>query len=108
MLVGLALDARAMTPLFTKGDDALALVAGSAAWLAAGGLVGAFHFLTLHRSVRMLAAGASLLLALALHLVRFAITVGALTVIARHGALPLLASMLGLLASRATVLGVSR
>ncbi len=97
-----------MTPPFAPGDDALALVAGSAAWLAAGGLVGAFHFLTLRRSARALAAGASLPRAFALHLGRFAITAGALTVIARYGAVPALAALLGLLASRAAVLGLSR
>jgi F1F0 ATPase subunit 2 len=97
-----------MTSFFAPGDDALLLLAGAAAWLAAGGLVGALHFLTLQRSVQMLATGSSLPRALALHLVRFAITAGALAVIARHGALPLLAATLGLVASRTAALGVAR
>lgn len=95
-----------MTQLFATGHEAFALLARSGAWLATGGLVGAFHFLTLRRSTRMLAAGSSLLPGLALHLVRFAITASALALIAGHGALPLLAAMLGVLASRTAVLGL--
>jgi F1F0 ATPase subunit 2 len=104
MLVGLAMDARAMTEIFATGHETVTLLAGSAAWLAVGGLVGAFHFLTLRLSTRMLVTGSSLPLTLAFHLIRFAGTAGALVVIARHGALPLLAAALGILASRTAVL----
>ena len=69
----------------------LTLQAGSG--LIVGMLIGAFHFLTLRTSARMLATGSSLPAALALHLIRFAITGVALTFIARHGALPLLAAL---------------
>jgi hypothetical protein len=104
MLVGMAMDARAMMQVFSAGDGVLALLAQSSAWLAMGALVGIFHFLTLRTSVRILTAGSSLLSGLALHLARFTITVGALALIVRHGALPLLAATLGIVASRTAVL----
>jgi hypothetical protein len=100
----MAMDARAMTPLFAIGNEALALFLDSAAWLAIGALVGAFHFLTLRRSAWMVATGSSLCAGLVLHLIRFPIIAGVLVFIARYGALPLLAAMLGLLAARAAVL----
>ncbi len=93
-----------MTQLFATGHDVFALFLKSSAWLAMGGLVGAFHFLTLRRSVRMLAMGSSLSAGLALHLIRFPIIAGALVFVARYGAPPLLAAMLGILAARAAVL----
>jgi hypothetical protein len=93
-----------MTTLFATGHDVYALLLESGAWLTMGGLVGAFHFLTLRRSARMLATGSSLSAGLVLHLIRFPITVGALIVIARYGALPLVAATLGILASRTAVL----
>jgi F1F0 ATPase subunit 2 len=112
MLVGMAMDAHAMTQVFTTqgfatGEGALALLAASTAWLAAGGAVGAFHFLTLRTSVRMLATGSPLPAALALHLTRFAVTAVALSVIARHGVLPLLAATIGVLVARAAVLRIT-
>jgi hypothetical protein len=109
------MDAHAMTHVFATGDfaagegGALALLAAGAAWLAAGAVVGTFHFLTLRTSAWMLVTGSSLGAALALHLIRFAITGGALFLIARHGALPLLAATLGILGARmAVVRAVSR
>ena len=93
-----------MMQLFAAGDGALALLAEGCAWFATGALVGIFHFLTLRTSVRMLATGSSLPSGLALHLARFAITAGALALIVRHGALPLLAATLGILAARTAVL----
>jgi F1F0 ATPase subunit 2 len=104
MLVGMAMGACAMTPLSAIGNDALALFLESGACLAIGGLVGAFHFLTLRRSVRMLATGSSLSAGLVLHLIRFPIIAGALVFIARYGALPLLAAMLGIRAARTAAL----
>jgi F1F0 ATPase subunit 2 len=104
VLVGLAMDARAMTQLFATGHDVFALFLESSAWLAMGGLVGAFHFLSLRRSARMLATGPSLFAGLALHLIRFPIVAGVLVFIARYGAPPLLAAMLGILAARTAVL----
>lgn len=93
-----------MTPTFATGHQALALFLEGGAWLTAGGLLGAFHFLSLRTSSRMLAVPSALPVALTLHLVRFALTAGTLTVIAVHGALPLLAATLGLLAARTAVL----
>jgi hypothetical protein len=106
MLVGMAMDARAMMQAFAAGREALALLLQGGAWLTAGGLLGAFHFLSLRGSARMLATSSALSAALTLHLVRFAITAGALIVIARYGALPLLAATLGLVAVRTAVLQV--
>jgi F1F0 ATPase subunit 2 len=105
----MAMDARAMMQFFTTGyfatgHEAFTRLLENSAWLAAGAIVGAFHFLTLRTSTRMLVSGSSLPAGLALHLVRFAVTAGALALIARHGALPLLAATLGILASRAAVL----
>ena len=100
----MAMDARAMIQFFATGHEALAVLLESGAWLTAGGLLGAFHFLSLRRSARMLATSSAPSVALTLHLIRFAITAGALIVIARHGALPLLAATLGLLAARTAVL----
>jgi hypothetical protein len=93
-----------MTPLFAIGHDTLAPFLESTAWVATGGLVGTFHFLTLRRSARMLAMGSSLSAGLVLHLIRFPIIAGALIVIARYGALPLLAATLGILGARTAAL----
>ena len=89
------------------GSGTIAMLAGIVGWLAAGVLIGSFHFLTLRRSAGMLAAGSSLPRALALHLFRFVVTAGALTAAARHGAMPLLAATLGLLGARMAVVRVS-
>jgi F1F0 ATPase subunit 2 len=104
MLVGMAMDARAMMQVFAMEREATALLLGSGAWLTAGGVLGAFHFLSLRRSARMLATSCAPPAALTLHLIRFAVTAGALIVIARHGALPLLTAMLGLVVARTAVL----
>jgi hypothetical protein len=100
----MAMDARAMTQLFVTGHETLALLAEGSAWLVAGVLVGALHFLTLRAATGMLVTGSSLVAALALHLIRFAMTAGALALIALHGALPLLVAALGILAARTAVL----
>ena len=100
----MAMDARAMMQVFATGRGALALLLQGGAWLTAGGLLGAFHFLSLRRSARRLATSSAPSAALTLHLIRFAITAGALIVIARYGALPLLAATFGLVAARTAVL----
>jgi hypothetical protein len=100
----MAMDAHAMTAFFATGHEALALFLESGAWLALGGVIGTLHFLTLRTSARLLAAGPSLAAGLALHLIRFPVTAGALILIVRHGALPLIAAMLGILAARTAVL----
>jgi F1F0 ATPase subunit 2 len=95
------MDAQAMMTLYLSERE-LILLAG--AGLAAGALIGAFHFLALRWNVRMFAAGQSLPLALALQLVRFAAIGAVLAGIAAHfGALPLLAATGGILAARRTV-----
>ena len=93
-----------MTSWYFSGHDQLLHGLGAGAWLAAGALIGAFHFLTLRWNVQMFAAGRSLPLALTGQLVRFAFTAGLLAVIASgFGALPLLAATVGILAARTAV-----
>jgi len=76
----------------------------AAGWLAAGMVIGAFHFLSLHWNVRMLATGRSLLPVMAIQLGRFAVIAIVLAVIAAYfGALPLLAATAGILAARTVV-----
>jgi hypothetical protein len=75
------------------------------AWLAIGALIGAFHYLTLRRTALILVTGSSVLKAVTLQLIRFAVTAGALGIITRHyGAVPLLVTALGALISRTAVL----
>jgi F1F0 ATPase subunit 2 len=77
---------------------------GGGAWLIAGALLGAFHFLTLRWNVTMLASGQSLFLAMALQLARFVLVAAALAVVAIYfGALPLLVATAGIFVSRAAV-----
>jgi len=96
-----------MTKLFLTEHPLILLVCSVGASLAAGALIGAFHFLTLRWNVRMLATGQSLPLALAVQLVRFAVIAAALAVIASHfGALPLLTAAAGILATRTAIVGL--
>ena len=93
-----------MTKLYLAEHQLILLVLSVSAWLAAGALIGAFHFLTLRWNVRMFAVGQSLSLALATQLVRFALIAGVLAIIAsRFGALPLLVATAGILATRTAV-----
>lgn len=72
--------------------------------LAAGTVIGGIYFLTLRWNARMLAAGRSLLPAMAIQLGRFAAIAAALTAIAVYfGALALLATTAGILAARIIV-----
>lgn len=88
-----------MTGFHLTEHALLALRAG--AWLSGGALIGAFHFLMLRRSVRMLALGRPPLLAMALQLGRFALLAGVLAAIAsRFGALPLILAAAGILVAR--------
>jgi F1F0 ATPase subunit 2 len=98
------MDAQAMTKLYLPEHELILLVLSVGAWLAAGALIGACHFLTLRWNVRMFAARQLLLLTLAIQLVRFAVIAGVLAVIASHvGALPLLAATIGILSTRMAV-----
>lgn len=79
-------------------------LAFAAGWLAAGTVIGAFHFLSLRWNLHMLTAGRTLLPVVAVQLARFAaigILLAAITVY--FGALPLLAATLGILASRTVI-----
>ena len=94
-----------MTRFRVMEHDVLKLVLDASSWLAIGVVIGVFHFLSLRRSVRMLATGSAVPLVLALQLMRLAVLAGALGVVTRHyGVLPLLAATLGILASRTAVL----
>ncbi len=90
-----------MTNFYLTEHDLILYVLCASAWLTAGVLIGAFHFLTLRWNVGMFATGQSLLLALPIQLVRFAVTAGMLAIIAIHfGALPLLLATAGILTTR--------
>jgi F1F0 ATPase subunit 2 len=105
MLVGVAMDARAMTWLYVTEHGLFILILKSGAWLAIGGVIGASHYMTLRWNVQMLATGSSAAAAVAVQLIRLAIMAGVLAIITRHyGAPPLLVTALGILASRAAVL----
>ena len=94
-----------MTNFHLTERDLILYVLSASAWLTAGILIGAFHFLTLRWNVRMLTLGQSIPLPLATPLVRFALIAGVLAIIASHfGAFPLLAAAAGILAARTTVL----
>ncbi len=96
-----------MMKLYLAEHELIRLVFSVGASLAAGALIGMFHFLTLRWNVRMFAAGQSLPLALALQLARFAVIAGALAVIASHfGALPLLVAAAGILATRTAIVRI--
>jgi F1F0 ATPase subunit 2 len=100
----MAMDAGEMTKsLLADHQLAMSLIAIAVSF-AAGLLAGAFHYLTLWWNVRLFTAGGSALKAVAIQLARLALIATVLIVVTRFGALPLLAAMLGLLASRAVAL----
>jgi F1F0 ATPase subunit 2 len=75
------------------------------AWLAAGGLIGVFHFLTLKWNVWRLTARPLLLLPLGIQLIRFGLTAALLTTITRaYGCLALLAATTGILVARSAII----
>lgn len=105
MLVGLAMDAPAMTELYVTEQHMIWLVLEAGGWLAIGTVIGAFHYLTLRWNAQMLIGGQSALFALAIQLARLTAIAGVLAVITtKYGALPLLVATLGILASRTAVL----
>jgi F1F0 ATPase subunit 2 len=105
LLVGLAMDAQAMTGLQLDEHGLILHVLGGAAWLAIGAAIGATHFLTLRWNVRLFAADRSLFTALAMQLARLAVTAGGLVIIVIYfGAWPLLLAAGGVLAARTAVL----
>lgn len=82
----------------------LSLIAEASGWFLAGTLLGLLHFAFLRWNVRCLLSGRPLF-SLGLQLLRFALTGGALALVAKlFGAMPLLAGTLGLLAARTRVL----
>jgi hypothetical protein len=93
------MDAQAMTSLHLDQPGLLALLV--LAWVPAGLLIGALHFLTLRWNVHTFVLGQRRLLAVTLQLVRAVFLAGLLVLITvRLGALPLLIITGGILAAR--------
>ncbi len=82
----------------------LSLIAEASGWFVAGTMLGLLHFVCLQWNVRCLLGGRPLF-SLALQLLRFALTGGALALVTKlFGAMPLLAGTFGLMAARTGVL----
>jgi N-ATPase, AtpR subunit len=94
-----------MTATFAP-DHAVAMhLLGAGAWIVLGLLIGAIHFLTLRWNARAWLGGQAAALAIVVHLARFALTAGALVIVARYsGALALLIVTVGILAARSVVI----
>jgi F1F0 ATPase subunit 2 len=104
MLVGLAMDAQAMTPPYSPSLGQIPPALSVGAWLTFGLLVGACYFLTLRWTVRMFAAARPLLLPLGLQLIRFGLIAAMLAAITWcFGALPLLMATTGILIMRTII-----
>jgi F1F0 ATPase subunit 2 len=98
------MDAQAMTHAGLTGHELVGYLLSGSAWLAAGALIGTFHFQMLRWNVSMVATGQSLLLPLGIQLIRFALISALLAAITRSfGALPLLAATVGILAMRIAI-----
>jgi F1F0 ATPase subunit 2 len=98
------MDAQAMTLFDLTEYDLIGYLFSASAWLLAGALIGAFHFLTLRWDVRMLADGQSLLLPLGIQLVRFGlITIVLIAITRSFGALPLLVATAGVVITRMAI-----
>jgi hypothetical protein len=80
----------------------------AAAMAAAGAVFGLAYFAALHRTATLLAAGRGWMAPSALTLGRIGAAVVLLALIARLGALALIAAFLGFLAARAIALHVAR
>ncbi|HVX74807.1 MAG TPA: ATP synthase subunit I [Bradyrhizobium sp.] len=82
----------------------LSFIAAASGWFLAGMLLGLLHFVSLRLSVRCLLGGRPLF-SFGLQLLRFALTGGALALVAKlFGAMPLLAGAVGLMAARTRML----
>jgi F1F0 ATPase subunit 2 len=82
----------------------LSFIAQASGWLLAGVLQGLLHLVSLRWNVRCLIGGQPVL-SLGLQLLRFALTGGALVLVAKSfGAMPLLSGTLGLMAARTGVI----
>ena len=94
MLVGLAMDAQAVTAF----PQAMALIF----WLTFGLGVGAMHYLSLSWNARLFARGGAFFLALGVQIARFALIASVLAIIAiQVGATALLLTGAGVIAARA-------
>jgi F1F0 ATPase subunit 2 len=84
--------------------ECLWFIAEAVGWFFGGTLLGLLHFVSLRWNVRCLLSGQPLF-SLGLQFFRFAVTAGALALLARlFGAIPLLVGTLGLMVARTWVL----
>jgi hypothetical protein len=98
------MDAQAMTDFEFIRHNLVGFLLNSGAWLTAGALIGAFQFLSLQRTVRMLVVGRGLLLSVGVQLARFALIALILTAIAwSSGAFPLLVTAAGIVVARTLI-----
>jgi len=75
----------------------------AAFFVVAGLVVGAVHFVLLHRAVRLHAGNGGIARIAPLHLLRGGLSVAAFWIVAQQGAVPLLAALLGFLIARVLV-----
>jgi len=104
VLVGLEMDEQRMSPTFIAALGSGAAIAGLAARIAGGLLLGGLFFLGLWRSARNLLEGGSVLATSALTIGRF-VGLGALLFLASlRGAGPLLETTIGVMIARFLIL----
>jgi hypothetical protein len=105
LLVSLAMDAQAMTDFEFIRHNLVGFLLNSGAWLTVGALIGAFQFLSLQWTVRMLVVGRGLVLPVGVQLARFALIALILTAIAwSSGAFPLLVTAAGIVVARTLII----
>jgi hypothetical protein len=83
---------------------AAAILLRALTWLAVGGALGVVFFALLRATVSLYATGRSWAWGVVLHVARWAILVSVLVPIARAGALPLLATGLGVFVARVSLI----
>ncbi len=92
-----------MTTSFVVSSGGYVLLAEIAVALGLGAAIGAGHYLLLWRTVDLLVSGGSAWRAAALHIMRFLMTGAGLYFVARFGALPLAAALLGVMSARIVI-----
>jgi hypothetical protein len=99
------MDAQPMMDFEFTRHNLIGFLLSSGAWLTAGALIGAFQFLTLQWTVRMLVVGRGLLPSVGVQLARFALIALILTAIAcSSGAFPLLVTAAGIVVARTLII----
>ena len=92
-----------MTSFLSAPSSMPLLIVEIMSGIAIGAGIGATHYYLLWRNVEMLVSSQSLKRAMALQIIRLFLTGAALYLIARFGALPLVAAALGLVGARVVV-----